>query len=149
MTASDLEAVLRIERESFDAPWDRDQFLAPVGGDGLPLDLILAIESPGNRGRIAGYASAWIVAGEMQINNIAMAKECRRQGLGTRMLRHLLDEAVRQGCAEVSLEVSRANQGAIRMYEACGFRKVGIRKAYYRNSGEDALILTHLLGIVL
>ena len=149
MSSGDLDELVRIERESFDTPWDRDQFLAPVGGEGVAIHLVLETDDSGGPRRIAGYASAWVVAGEMQINNFAMAKECRRQGLGTRMLHHLLDEAARQGCAEVSLEVSRANQGAIRMYEACGFRKVGIRKAYYRNSGEDALILTCLLGIVL
>jgi ribosomal-protein-alanine N-acetyltransferase len=142
MTGADLAEVLRIERQSFDAPWDRQQFLASVGGDGVQLNLVLECGESGRPERIAGYASAWVVAGEMQINNFAVAEECRRQGHGSRILAYLLDEAARLNCSEVSLEVSRANAGAIRLYEAGGFQKAGIRRGYYRDSGEDALVMT-------
>jgi ribosomal-protein-alanine N-acetyltransferase len=145
MTDADLAEVLRIERQSFDAPWNRRQFLAAVGGDGVQLNLVLECGDPGRPDRIAGYASAWVVAGEMQINNFAVAEECRRNGHGTRILAHLLEEAARYRCSEVSLEVSRANDGAIRLYEAGGFQKAGIRKGYYRDSGEDALVLKRFL----
>ena len=148
MTAGDLDEVTRIERESFDAPWGRSQFLAPVGGGATALDLVLETGKGGGRRRIVGYASAWVIAGEMQINNLAVAPECRNQGHGARILEHLLKAAAALHCSEVSLEVSRANDHAVRLYEAGGFRKVGVRKGYYRDSGEDALILTRLIGIV-
>ena len=145
MSRNDLDAVLEIENRSFDAPWDREQFLADVGGEGVRIEVVLEREVGGTPPRIAGYASAWVVAGEMQINTFAVAEQDRRAGLGRRLLTYLLEQADRVGCSDVSLEVSRANLAAIRLYEAAGFRKTGQRKAYYRDSGEDALILTRFL----
>lgn len=145
MSRTDLDAVLEIENRSFDAPWGREQFLAEVGDEGVRIDVVLELAKEGGPVRIAGYASAWAVAGEMQINNIAVSEPDRRAGLGARILTYLLEEADRLGCDEVSLEVSRANLAAIRLYEAAGFRKTGLRKAYYSNSGQDALVLTRFL----
>ncbi len=146
MRAADLVDVVRIEKQSFKAPWSREQFLASVGGGGVQLNLVLESWEPGGPCRIAGYTSAWVVAGEMEINNVAVAEESRRQGHGKRILSYLLDEAARLNCSEVSLEVSRANCAAIQLYEACGFRKTGLRRGYYRDSGDDALILTRIMG---
>jgi ribosomal-protein-alanine N-acetyltransferase len=149
MTAADLSEVVRIEQACFDSPWSREQFLAAVGGDGVLVEPVLECAPPGEPSRIAGYASAWVIAGEMQINNLAIAPVFRRQGLGGLVLQHLMAEAVRLGCSEVTLEVAPSNRPAVRLYEGAGFKKAGIRRGYYRKSGEDALILTRRIGIPL
>lgn len=84
-------------------------------------------------------ACGWLVADELHITAVAVDPGHRRQGLGARVLRALLQQAARFGAQHATLEVSAANEAALALYAAAGFRSAGVRRAYYRN-GDDALI---------
>jgi ribosomal-protein-alanine N-acetyltransferase len=83
----------------------------------------------------------WIIFDELHINTLAVHPGLRRQGLASLLLRHVLEDAVRRGADKATLEVRRSNEGARKLYERFGFEVGGVRKEYYRQPVEDALIL--------
>jgi ribosomal-protein-alanine N-acetyltransferase len=93
-------------------------------------------------GRIIAFGGFWIMAGEAHIIGLAVRKDCRRQGLGRLMLRELIEEAAKRQSHCMTLEVRAGNYGAQKLYSACGFVETGIRRAYYTDNREDALIMT-------
>ncbi|MFJ6214399.1 ribosomal protein S18-alanine N-acetyltransferase [Streptomyces sp. NPDC092296] len=92
-------------------------------------------------GRIAGYAGLMAVAGEGDVQTIAVAHEHWGTGLGSRLLADLVREAGRRGCADLLLEVRVDNLRAQRLYERFGFEPVGVRRGYYQPAGVDALVM--------
>ncbi len=133
---SDLMAVDRIERASFDDPWERHLLLQELVPSSLRLPLIVEFG-----GEVAGYLMAWRSGPELHILNVAVDPEQRRRGLGAALLEAALAEARRGGMISVSLEVRRGNRPALEMYRAYGFEEAGLRPGYYADTGEDALIL--------
>ncbi|MDG1400045.1 MAG: ribosomal protein S18-alanine N-acetyltransferase [Candidatus Binatia bacterium] len=134
MVESDLFRVAAIEREAFSRPGARER-------------LAKEIELPQSRPRVAligdravGYLIYWQVTDEFQLLDIAVKKEFRGIGVAGSLLGHLLDEADALLGSTVHLEVSAANDSAIRLYAAHGFIEVGQRANYY-GPGEDALVL--------
>jgi len=125
---ADLDAIVRIE-ETGRGRWTREQFAEELT---LSFSEIQVLEIGGE---IAGFAVAWRVAGDIQINNIAIRPDLRRQGLGTMLLIH----AARGRGGKVFLEVDEANTAAIRFYEKNGFRATGRRRRYYGDS--DAILM--------
>jgi ribosomal-protein-alanine acetyltransferase len=93
--------------------------------------------------RILGYSIVSIAVGEAHILNISVAPEEQGQGIGRKMLTHLIDVARSHKTETVFLEVRPSNTGAIALYEKMGFNEIGIRKGYYpaQNGREDALML--------
>lgn len=87
-----------------------------------------------------GCLIAWLISDELQILDIVVCPEHRRQGYGQQLLQTLLQVARSRGCSTATLEVSRNNIAAIQLYEHVGFRRVHVRKAYYKD-GSDALLL--------
>jgi ribosomal-protein-alanine N-acetyltransferase len=95
--------------------------------------------------RFAGYVDFWVVPPDIELLNIAVDPDYRRRGLG-RMLLDVVERRGRErGGEQVFLEVRRSNLGAQRLYEAAGFSQCGIRKGYYSDNGEDAILLTRNL----
>jgi ribosomal-protein-alanine N-acetyltransferase len=134
---TDLLAVERIERASFDDPWARTALLQELVPSSLRLPLVLELE-----GEVVGYLMAWRSADELHILNLAVAPERRRQGLAARLLEAALALARRGGLGAVTLEVRPGNAAARRLYRSFGFAEAGCRPNYYADTGEDALILT-------
>jgi len=135
MTISDIPEVVTIERQSFSDPWEEESFLFDLNNEkAYPLVTKIA-------GRVVGYICLWIVLDEMQIANIAVSKEYRRQGIGEKLLNYILALAQESKCQEISLDVRKSNISALKLYEKLGFEKKGRRKNYYRFPQEDALIL--------
>jgi len=135
----DLDAVLAIERQSYSNPWTPAMFLAELHDKGYNFGRVAA-EAETND--VLGYCFFWIVSGdEVQISNIAVHPNYRRQGIAQR----LIEEAVRLGCergaSSVCLEVRESNTTARSFYAKLGFIEVGRRPRYYTNPVEDALIL--------
>lgn len=135
LSAADAETVAQLEKECFTLPWTLDQCRAALtqktfGAFGLF-----------DGATLVGYISVYHVAQEMEIVNLAVAAPWRRQGLGRRILRLLLQVAHKMGMQSVSLEVRQGNAAAISLYQSVGFRRVGRRKAYYPDTGEDGLIM--------
>ncbi|MFF0412028.1 ribosomal protein S18-alanine N-acetyltransferase [Kitasatospora sp. NPDC004745] len=92
-------------------------------------------------GRIVGYAGLMAVAGEGDVQTIAVDGRHQGAGLGTALLTDLIREAARRGCAELLLEVRVDNPRAQRLYERHGFEPVGIRRGYYQPANVDALVM--------
>ena len=142
---SDLDAVLAIEAESFTSPWTREMYLAELENVGVSF-CYLARDAAGE---ILGFCSFWRVLDELHINNLAVAPAYRRRGIGTGLLTHVLNEGAKFGAHRATLEVRRSNDVARHLYEGLGFTTAGVRRAYYTNPVEDALVLwrehlTHL-----
>lgn len=92
--------------------------------------------------RILGYAGIWFMVDEAHLVSIAVRKAHRRQGIGELLLIKAFELSAERNANFVTLEVRASNLGAQRLYEKYGFQKVGVRKRYYADNGEDALILT-------
>jgi ribosomal-protein-alanine N-acetyltransferase len=137
LTEGDLDEVLTIERASFSNPWSRDMFLWELQNAGISYGYVL--REPG--GGVAAFCTVWIVQDELHINNVAVDPRHRGQGVGLALLRFVLRLAAGLGARRATLEVRRSNVAAQRLYERLGFRPAGVRRKYYSEPVEDALIL--------
>ena len=88
-----------------------------------------------------GYAGAWVILDESHITNIAVLKDERGQGIGRQLTHGLLQYLSNLGAAYATLEVRKSNEVAQNLYKSLGFIKLGVRKRYYEDNGEDALIM--------
>lgn len=136
MTADDIDAVLEIERASFTTPWSRAAFAAEVADNDLAYYLVGEAD-----GAVVGYAGVWIILDEAHVTNIAVLPAYRGQGLGEQLLTALMAYAKKRGALSMTLEVRVSNEGAQRLYRRLGFMPRGIRKQYYSDTKEDALIM--------
>lgn len=140
MQVADLDAVMEIERCSFAEPWTRGLFLRE-----LKLPFSTAVVARRADGVVAGYVCWWRVGDEIHLLNLAVHPEHRRQGLGRRLLGLLLSAAEEAGMKRVTLEVRQDNLPALALYEAHGFRQVGLRRNYYA-PGRHAVLMTLEVG---
>jgi [ribosomal protein S18]-alanine N-acetyltransferase len=134
----DLPQVISIERRSFPTPWSLAMFVLELS---KPSSICLAAaEEDGSRlGKLLGYTICSRYADVWHVMNIAVDPRWRRRGIGSSLLTALIERA---GPAEsYTLEVRPSNPGAIALYERYGFRPAGTRPRYYRDTGEDALIM--------
>jgi ribosomal-protein-alanine N-acetyltransferase len=135
LALQDLPAIERIERRSYPTPWSRTMFAGELGkptsrcygafdDDTLRAYLI-----------VARYVDAW------HIMNVAVDPDARRRGVAQAMLEHLFEDTNDDGTRGYTLEVRVSNAEAIRLYERLGFVSTGIRRGYYTDNREDALIM--------
>ena len=136
-TPSDLDAVLAIEAESFTSPWTREMYLAELENVGVSFCYL----ARSDEGTPVGFCSFWRVLDELHINNLAVVPLHRRRGIASRLMEHVLSEGARLGAHRATLEVRRSNDAARQLYERLGFSPSGVRRAYYTNPVEDALVL--------
>jgi len=134
---ADIDAVLAIEEASFTSPWTREMYLAEFENAGIS-HFYLA-KTP--RGEIIGFCSFWRVLDELHINNLAVAPEHRRSHVATALLGKVLEDGAKMGADRATLEVRHSNTPAQRLYERFRFVVAGIRRGYYTNPVEDALVL--------
>lgn len=133
----DLEAVWAIEQASFSHPWTRAMFQEELAK--IPPSLYVLKEVPAER--VLGYSCFWTLSGELQLVNIAVHPELRGQGLGGKLLNHLLREAESREAEKIFLEVRPSNRAALGLYERLGFKVLYRRPRYYVPEGEDALVM--------
>ena len=135
MTLADTPGVIAVERSAYDFPWTEGIFR-----DCVRVGYVCRVVECA--GQIAGYGVMTLGAGEAHLLNLCIRADLRRKGVGRRLLEQLLDYARKQGATDMFLEVRPSNPAAIRVYEAMGFRKIGLRKAYYQafTGREDALV---------
>lgn len=137
LAQADLEQVLAIERASFSRPWSRRMFL-----DELAIPLArdrAAFWQPS--GMVLAYICLWLVADEVQVQNLAVHPQFRGRGLGRWLLLSALHQARAAGALQANLEVRAGNIAAQRLYQSLGFAYQGTRPRYYNPEGEDALLL--------
>lgn len=135
LTALDVPAVAQVERRVFSDAWPEACFHSELA-QGMTWARLAELD-----GALAGYLLAWLGAGTGHIGNLAVTPEARRRGVARALLADLLDQARATGVARVTLEVRAANFAAQALYRAHGFRLAGLRRGYYRDTGEDALIM--------
>jgi ribosomal-protein-alanine N-acetyltransferase len=136
MTMADLNEVMAIEKTAFSFPWSAGFFRQE-----LQVACARAILAEVD-GRIIGYVLFWLLPGAIDIHNIAVHSDFRRQGVARLLLRRVVDEARRQNITRLLLEVRKSNLPAQQLYAAMGFSTTGVRKGYYSDNGEDAFAMT-------
>ena len=137
-TPADLDGVLAIEDASFNNPTSREWYEEELRRP--EVCFIYVLRMPAHP--VAGFCAFWRVAEQVHINNLAVLPELRGQGLGTQLLEAIIAEAEHLGADLLTLEVRRSNDPARRLYAQAGFFEAGVRKNYYTNPVEDALILS-------
>lgn len=140
LTEDDLDSVLELEKESFSTPWTREQYslLLKAG--------VCRLFGASNGLEVLAYACVSMsrAVGELEIYNIAVRPDKRRQGLGKELLAAVINAAGGLGINRAVLEVREGNVAAIALYEALEFRPVGKRRNYYTEPDEDALVFEYL-----
>ncbi len=131
-----IDAIVEIEQEVFTHPWTAEMFRQEVADNQLSRSYVLLEE-----GRVTGYIVSWFLQDEVHLLNIAVMSSLRRGGLGRKMMMHLIDTASREHKELISLEVRESNEGAIAMYRSMGFVPVGIKREYYQEDKENALLM--------
>lgn len=135
MTLADVDAVAAIEAATFPTPWTRDAFVQEMSN--VAARYLVAEED----GVVIGFAGAWIILDESHITNIAVQEAHRGKGVGRQLTAALLQYLSNLGAAYATLEVRKSNLIAQRLYQGLGFIKLGVRKRYYEDNGEDALLM--------
>ena len=135
MEREDVDAVSRLEEETFSMPWSREAFLEMITKEDAAY---YVAESDGE---IVGGCGVLMAAGEGNITNVAVAEKMRNQGIGTKMVRYLMEKGTQSGLSAYKLEVRVSNAAAIHVYEKLGFCSEGIRPNFYEKPVEDAIIM--------
>jgi ribosomal-protein-alanine N-acetyltransferase len=129
---SDLLSIAALESNAFSNPWTRDALVEMISSDVTRLYVA-------RYGRqIVAFCACWVIAGELHINTLAVDGDMRRRGIATNLLHHVLQQTA---VKRATLEVRRSNTAALKLYEGLGFTATAVRRRYYSNPDEDALIL--------
>ncbi len=138
MTSAHTDSICRLESEAFSSPWSREDIEYQLTNENSHFLVAVDYET----GETAGYLGVQETAGEAYITNIAVFKKYRRLGAADALIKKASDDAFARGCDFISLEVRESNLPAISLYEKNGFQKIGIRKNFYSNPPENAVIYT-------
>lgn len=142
MTLEDLGAVDALDRASFKHPWSMELLRRELAHE---WSTIYLAEEP-EEDRLLGFIVFWLVADEIHVLNLAVHPFHRRRGVAGAMLEAALERARQKKCSLATLEVRRSNEAALNLYRRFGFRQVGVRKNYYTDEGEDAIVMVADLG---
>ena len=165
MTEADIDQVADIERESFPTTWPRTAYRRELSNNLARYLVVIDREhkhvAPGQKNRsgllrilkraddtaqttdfIVGYVGVWLLVDEAHIVAIAVREAYRRRGLGETLLAGAIEVALENRQESVTLEVRRSNEGAQALYEKYRFLKVGVRRRYYSDNHEDAIIMS-------
>ena len=136
LDAHDLDVVETIERESYPTPWSRSMFDAELRKpSSLALGAFTVDDVLVGYAFVSRYVDAW------HVMNVAVAADHRRRGIATTMLERLFEVTAGRGHRGYTLEVRVSNSGAVALYERLGFKSRGVRRGYYTDNREDALIM--------
>lgn len=136
MTVADIDAVYEIERLSFTLPWTKEAFYYEML-ENQHAYYVLAETEEG----IVGYCGLWIVMDECHVTNIAVLPDQRGKKLGEKLMKAAIEVAKENGAKTMTLEARVSNTIARNLYEKLGFKNGGIRKSYYSDNFEDAIVM--------
>jgi ribosomal-protein-alanine N-acetyltransferase len=139
MTGRDLDEIMIIEMESFTLPWTRKSYENELSNQ-YATYMVADYE-----GEVAAYGGIWVVQDEAHITNVAVARKHRGQGIGSTLLSALVNTARLKRASRVFLEVRVSNEPALKLYSNQGFAPAGLRKQYYDDNNEDAIIMMKIL----
>jgi ribosomal-protein-alanine N-acetyltransferase len=137
MTMDDLEQVVAIDQVSFGLPWPPRSFYFELT-DNPPSRCWVAEMD----GRVVAMLVAWLIVDEIHIATFATHPDYRRRGIGGKLLHHTLRMAREEGAITSFLEVRAGNEAALTMYRKFGYMESGLRKGYYSDNREDAVLMT-------
>jgi ribosomal-protein-alanine N-acetyltransferase len=136
MEYDDIEAILQIEELSYgEHHWSRDSFISELNNKISSYNCIML------DGVCVGYIGFWKIIDEAHITNVSIHPEKRRLGLAKRLLLSMVEECYKEKIKYITLEVRESNEKAIKLYEKFGFKSLGVRKNYYQDNNENALIM--------
>jgi ribosomal-protein-alanine N-acetyltransferase len=136
MNPADIDIVLIVEEQCFAVPWSRAAFEAEIEDNDLAHYFVAQVD-----GQVVGYAGMWIILDEAHITNVAVLPAFQRRGFGEKLMDALMALAKFKGAASMTLEVRVSNVDAQRLYRRMGFAARGLRRQYYTDTQEDALIM--------
>ena len=141
MREEDIDEVYRIEEDLFPMPWPKRSFVFEVSNRSTTYAIVATEDET-----IIGYAIGWFVTDELHIGNVAVRRDRQGTGVGRELLEDFLREASTREASCVTLEVRASNVKAIGLYRRYGFKGVAIRRGYYTDNGEDAMVMLAELG---
>ena len=136
MTEEHLDGVVALEEATFSIPWPRSEFEREIRENNMAIYYV-AVED----GKVIGYAGMWHVVMEGHITNVGVLQEARRKGVGSMLMEKIIEVAVEKKMEGITLEVRMGNAPAQALYHKFGFKAEGIRKNYYADTKEDAIIM--------
>jgi len=136
MRRRDLKSLIAIERRIFPSPWSIGLYMSEIAQPATRAYYVAFVGA-----ELVGYAGMMVVVGEAHVTNIGVAPEWQRHGVGRRLLVRLAREARQRSAQHLTLEVRVSNVGAQALYHEFGFVPAGIRKNYYAEVNEDALVM--------
>ncbi len=136
MLVEDLEQVMEIENRLFSVPWTKEGYFTLLTREDT---LFLTVEE---KGRILGYCGVLMVMDEGDVLNVAVRPDRQREGIGYFLMESMIRLTGDLGVRILHLEVRSSNETALRLYERAGFRREGVRKSYYTDPAEDAVLMT-------
>lgn len=135
MSMKDVEQVAELEQATFSKPWSKEDFITSL----QRTENIYIIAEKNET--IVGYCGMWGIAGEGQINNIAVRPGYRKRNIAYKILQYTMEKAQKKDIKAFTLEVRQSNQPAQRLYHKLGFKTAGIRKNFYEAPIENAIIM--------
>ncbi|MEF2231090.1 MAG: ribosomal protein S18-alanine N-acetyltransferase [Pseudodesulfovibrio sp.] len=134
---SDIDDVIALEKQCFAYHWTREQFSLGLKDNAY---VVLGIRGEGG---LVGYIAFSLIKDEMEVLNLAVRPGCRKQGLGTALLKRALEICKESGVAKSFLDVKGSNTPALSLYNKFGYFQIGVRKRYYPDTKEDALLFRY------
>lgn len=131
-----LRNVLRIEAEVYPRPWSLGLFMSELGLKTTRVYLVARIHN-----QVVGYAGLMLTGSDGHVTTVAVDPEWQRNGIATRLLLGLTGAAISRGCTGLTLEVRASNDAAKELYRRFGFAPAGVRKNYYTETNEDAIVM--------
>lgn len=136
MTLKDVDEVSILEKTCFYTAWTKSDFIKELTENDLAIYKVAK-----QNNKIVGYGGMWHILDEAHITNIAVLPEARRMGIGSEIVKDLINISISKNIVSMTLEVRIGNLAAQKLYTKFGFKPEGIRKKYYSDTGEDAVIM--------
>lgn len=137
MRKEDIDSVISVEAMAYgEHHWSKDSFLSELSND---LAKYFSVFNENDE--LIAYCGSWHILEEAHITNIAVSTDYRRKHIGEALLKTVIDECYKNMVKYITLEVRASNNPAIALYEKYGFKSLGLRKGYYQDNNEDALIM--------
>ncbi|KOO42279.1 ribosomal protein S18-alanine N-acetyltransferase [Priestia koreensis] len=136
MDVNDIDQVVGIEQLSFSTPWSKEAFVNELTQNQFSKYVVMEENDV-----IIGYCGLWVIIDEGHITNVAILPSHRGQGLGEKLMRKVMELSMEFGARTLTLEVRVSNHVAQSLYKKLGFEAGGLRRNYYTDSQEDALVM--------
>lgn len=141
MTVEDLPVIEKIEQACFNDPYRMDQYEYEINDN--PVASLYVYEK---EGQIVGFIDFWITFEACQLCKLAVSESERGQGIASEMIDYMVDYAIEQDCEAIFLEVRKSNEIAQNLYEKHDFLVMNVRKEYYPDNYEDAIVMGKVIG---